>query len=464
MRNVKKISFILTIIFSFTVLLSNMHSQTASAAFVPDIDRIYSEGVYMVNLDRDIVIYEKNAQERFYPASITKIMTAIVALENCKNLDDYVSIGYSATNEFWEGDPNKTGASNAALEAFQENVTYRDCIYALMLVSACEAANVLALNLAGSIEGFVGLMNQKAAEIGCLDTHFANTHGLWESDNYSTPYDMYLITKYAYDNVKDFMEICDTYEYVMPANENNPDGYTKYTTNPLITPSSEFYREYAHGIKTGSIDYYYSADGATHAGGRCLVSTAKQDGNTYMIVSMQAPFFNEAGERYNFNALDHVNLYDWVFANVSEKEVLEENKILAEVKVEQGDGADSVQLISADKYSTLLTTDLETAVQMKVNKNAETITAPVKKGDVLGSVELILAGETLAVIDLVAQKSIERSQLAYIADRVGSLVDEPWFMPLVVLLVILIIVELILMHMRRRQLEAAARRSARRKR
>lgn len=201
MRYVKKYRSILAYLLIFAFIIQFSTGLTVSADFVPVVDKIYSEGVYMVNLDTDVVIYAKNENKRFYPASITKIMTAIVVLENCPDLDSSVRVGYDSTNEFWEGDPNKAGASNAAFEAGQNNLTYRDCLYALMLVSACEAANILALNLCGSIENFTVLMNATAKRLGCTGTHFSNTHGLWEAENYSTPYDMYLISRYAYDRV-----------------------------------------------------------------------------------------------------------------------------------------------------------------------------------------------------------------------------------------------------------------------
>lgn len=460
----------------FAIFIGISSYNKINAAFVPDVEKIYSEGVYMVNLDTNVVIYAKNEHQRYYPASITKIMTAIVTLENCPDLNAKVRVGSDAMNEFWGDDLNKRGASTCAFEIGQDNLTYMDCLYGLMVSSGCEAGNILALNLCDTIEDFVALMNKKAQELGCEDTHFANTHGLWEEDNYTTAYDMYLITRYAYDRVPKFMDISDTYSYQFPANDNNPDGYTKYNTNPLISASSDFYLEYVHGVKTGSIDEYYDKDGTTHPGGRTLVSTAQKNGFAYILVTLQAPFYNENNEKYNYSALDHYNLYEWAYKSFVYSTVVSENEICAEVNVEQGEN-DRLQLVSRNPFTTIIPKDLAegeengdasnsstSPVQKKVTLMYDNIIAPVEKGEVLGKLEMIYQGELVQTIDLVAAKSIERSQVAYIADRANSLTDTSWFFPLLVLLGLCIVAQIILHSVRRRKLLQEARKRERMRR
>lgn len=469
MLNAKKIGGFFSFLLIFAIIFQFSPSFTVNAAFVPDIDRVYSEGVYMVNLDTGITVYAKNENQRYYPASITKIMTAVIVIENCPNLDDKVTITYEPNNEFHMGDPNKTGVSDAAFEAGQTNVSYRDCLYGLMVASGCDAANILALNIAGSIEGFTSLMNAKAQGLGCLDTHFSNAHGLWEAENYTTPYDMYLITRYAYDHVPGFMEICDTKSYSFPPNTANPDGYTKFNTNDLITPGSDFYLDYVHGVKTGSMNEYYDSSG-THEGFRCLVTTAQKNGYTYMLVTMQAPFLSESGSRYNFAAEDHVNLYEWAFDYFTYHTVVDESEICREVDVEQGED-NRLQLITANSFSTLLPRELAEAMaagdsgplQRKITTFYDEIVAPVSKGELMGQLEVVYQGETIAAIDLVAARSIERSQVAYIMDRAKSLVVTNWFVPLLILLGVLFVIQLVLLTVRRRKLVLEARREQRRK-
>lgn len=464
MRYVKKYRSILAYLLIFAFIIQFSTGLTVSADFVPVVDKIYSEGVYMVNLDTDVVIYAKNENKRFYPASITKIMTAIVVLENCPDLDSSVRVGYDSTNEFWEGDPNKAGASNAAFEAGQNNLTYRDCLYALMLVSACEAANILALNLCGSIENFTVLMNATAKRLGCTGTHFSNTHGLWEAENYSTPYDMYLISRYAYDRVPGFMEICDTYSYDFPPNVHNPEGYTMFTTNQLIKPSSEFYLDYVHGIKTGSIDEYYDDEGTTHPGGRSLVTTARKNGYTYLLVTMQAPFYNDSGEKYQYSALDHYNLYEWAYKSFIYQEVISKGEICTELDVLQGE-EDRIQLVADSDFTTIIPSDLAEdkngPIQRKRTLHFDEVIAPVKKGEILGKMDIVYQGEVVKTVDLVAAKSIERSQIAYLADRAKSLTETSWFSPLLMLLIACILINIVLMAVRRRRLIQEARRTER---
>lgn len=132
--------------------------------FDPNTDKIYSEAVYMVNTDTGDVVYKKNESKKMYPASTTKIMTCIIALEHLSegSLSKKVEVPYDCFNDFYE-DPNYSDPSNAAIEPLQDNLTYKDCLYALMLPSACEAANILAYNIGGgSITKFIGMMNEKS--------------------------------------------------------------------------------------------------------------------------------------------------------------------------------------------------------------------------------------------------------------------------------------------------------------
>ena len=470
MLNVKKCGVFFSFILLFAIIFQFSPSLKVSAAFEADVATVYSEGAYMVNLDTGITVFKKNENRRFYPASTTKIMTAIVTMENCSNLNDKVTITSKAFDEFWLGDPNKEDVSNAALEAGQTNVSYLDCLYGLMLPSGCDAANVLALNIAGSIEGFAYMMNLKAQELGCLDTHFSDAHGLWEAENYTTPYDMYLITRYAYDHVPGFMEICDSQSYFMPPNSRNPEGYTLFTTNSLIIPGSDFYLEYAHGIKTGSLPNYIDGSG-THDGFRCLVSTAQKNGYTYMLVTMQAPYRSESGSSYNYAAEDHKNLYEWAFDNFVYQTVIEESEICKEVDVLQGED-NRLQLVTDTSFSTLLPKKLaeglaegnSSLVQKKITLlyEEDNIIAPVTKGELIGQMDVIYQGETIATINLVAARSIERSQVEYILDRARSLMDTSWFVPLLILLGFLLVLLFVLLTIRRRQLVIEARRKARR--
>jgi D-alanyl-D-alanine carboxypeptidase (penicillin-binding protein 5/6) len=449
------INLSLCVIFAVQVFVFNIID--ASASFTPSIDKIYSDGVYMVNLDTEIPVFEKNKDKAMPPASTTKIMTAIIVLENVKDLDSKVKIGTLATDEFWGDDPNKRNPSTAALEPGQDNISYRDCLYALMVASGCEAANVLAFNVSGSISAFTDLMNKKAHELGCINTHFSDAHGLYEKENYSCAYDMYLISRYAYDKLPEFMKIAETTSYDFPPNKANPKGYTLRTTNLLMRDYAEnpYYMPEVKGIKTGSLPYLIDKDTKEKIpntegmidGVSCLVSTAAKDGFTYMLVTLGAPYHDlETGTKtrpYSFD--DHVALYNWAFDKLEYQQVLSQNDIVGSVKVLQGKNSDVVQLKPATDFNTLLPKDIDkSAVQRVINKFSDEVTAPVKEGDILGKLELKLEGKDLASVDLVSAENIERSQSAYLADKIKGVFSQVWFKLGVGLIVVLVVAVVIL--------------------
>ena len=461
MRKAKKFSLFLSIILLLTTFSSFLH---ASAAFTPNFE-LNSQGVYMVNTDTDIVVVSKNANEKMYPASLTKIMTCLVSLEEIKDFNSYVLVPYTAFNEFWEDNPNFWGASDAAIEPRQTNITYMDLLYALMLPSSCEAANILAYNLGGeSIPNFVQMMNDKAKEIGCKNTNFTNPHGLFDPNNYTTAYDMYLITKYAIDNYPRFMEICDTYSYEMPPNDANPDGYFISHTNAMMKTTSDYYYEGVHGVKTGSINYMYFLQenglydtSVYEYGYRCLVTTAERDGFHYIIVSMGAPYFNEDGTLIEdqLSVVDHIKLYDWAFSEFEYTKVLEKNEQITQVAVDKGKDADTVGIIVTEEYYTLLPKSLDrSTIQRilepvisaedtngdgKVDISDIILEAPVETALPVANLRLKLNGEVLANIPLITEKHVELDMTEYYKEKIQEVISTTQFKLLVVALGILIV-------------------------
>lgn len=442
MRKAKIFSLFLSIILLCSTFIGNI---SVSAAFTPKF-ALHSEGVYMVNLDTDIVIVSKNADKQLPPASTTKIMTALIALENIKDFEQTVKITSAATDEFWSGDPNYTGPSTADIRAGQENVTYWDCLYALMVCSACEAGNILALNVADSISDFVDMMNMKAVEIGCTGTHFSNTHGLYSKDNYTTAKDLYLITKYAMDNYPGFMKICSTTDYKMPANSANPDGYYIHTTNKLMV-DGDYYYEGVQGIKTGSINEYYEyKDGAWDtdnpvSGSMSLVTTCKSKGSdgrgyNYMIVTLGAPYYDENGMTSNYSFKDHVALYNWAYSEFVYTNVVKANEQITQVDVNQGKDSDKVGICAAEDYYTLLEKSLnKTTVSKEIKLYAERVPvqAPQNKGYEVGELELKLNDETLATVKLITEADIQLDTNAFYMEKIKTIVSDPLFKGIVAL-------------------------------
>ncbi len=244
---------------------------------------------YMENLDTGNVVYTKSATELMYPASTTKIMTYIIVVENVSDIENTrVDITEEALSDL---DPESSVMGLSA--HIGESVTVLDLLYGLMVPSGNDAALVLSSYVGGSVSGFVEMMNQKAAQLSCKNTHFTSPHGLFDEHHYSTAEDMAIITKYAMKKPL-FNEICNTTRYTVSSYSDSPDE-TIETTNYMIDESQKggyYYYPYAKGIKTGYTD----------EAGRCLVSTAEKDGYHYLLVALSAPYSFD--EDINYAMLD----------------------------------------------------------------------------------------------------------------------------------------------------------------
>ncbi len=238
---------------------------TVYAEYTPPFE-VSADAVYMVNLDTGTVVYQKNANKKEYPASLTKLVTTILAMEKTSDLDSaMVKCTSSILSEF-----DGMNASNAGMRAGEER-SMRDLIYCMLLPSANEAASMVAEYVGGSRAEFVDMMNKKAQEIGAVSTHFVNPHGLHDNDQYTTAQDMYLIAKYAM-KLPGFMDMASKTSYELKPSNKRDTEYI-FTTNKMMVQSAgpDVYYKYVRGIKTGTTD----------EAGRCCVSTATKDGYTY---------------------------------------------------------------------------------------------------------------------------------------------------------------------------------------
>jgi D-alanyl-D-alanine carboxypeptidase (penicillin-binding protein 5/6) len=376
-----------------------------------------SEAAYMFNMDTGDVIVDINSDEERVPASLTKIMTAIVLLDEFGGDEDKLkSTKYSAGSEAFD-ELYGTGASTADIQP-NEEVTCYDLLCALMLPSACEAANVIAIGISGSIEKFVDRMNEKAAELELNHTHFSNAHGLWGDDHYSSCADIAKMCTYALDTYPVFVDVVSMNDYTMSPTDYHPDGTYIYNTNSMLSSSSLYYYAACRGIKTGTLEL----------AGRCLASYAVSDGKRYMIVTMGAPLEKSeedeekgeenpssvyAADTVYYNIIDHINLYEWAFNWLEETEFVDSNSELCEAKVEYGeDSRDYVTLKPESDYKkywpTYISTD-EVEQEIEVYDN---VVAPVYAGDQLGLLTLKYEDEVIAEIPLVATESVARSKTA----------------------------------------------------
>lgn len=461
-----------TIFFAIILLFSTFApTLTGYAAFSVPFE-LYSEGVYMVNLDTDIVVMSKNPDKKLYPASTAKIMTCLVALENVKDFGAKVECPYECFNEFsWlyePFDPNFVDASTAEIQPLQENVTYTDCLYALMLASGCEAGNIIAYNVAdGDMKKFVKMMNETADKIGCTNTNFTNSHGLFEENNYTTARDLYLITKYAIDNYPGFMKICNTYEYEMPPNEKYPDGYTITHTCAMMRETSDNYYAAAKGIKTGSIyDYYLKRNGEWSEeplDGFCsLVTSAEKNGYNYLLVTLQSPYTDSEGNG-GTHYRDHKKLYDWAFDEFEYSKIIGANELVMQVDVSMGLEADKVGIVTTEDFFTLMPKSLDRSSIQQIKPTVEPFIAPVAKGLPVGELELRLNGETLTKIPLVTENEVILDVVEEYKEKATNILTSPHFITCVIVLVLLIITYAVAHNIHKKKKRKAAEMERRRK-
>lgn len=381
-------------------------------SFVPDFD-VYSEAAYLLNLDTGEPLYQKNADKQLTPASLTKIMTAVLVLEQFSDniaalSTTYVSGGYECFDELY-----LTGCSTADIQP-GEKISYKDLLYALMLRSACEAANIIAVNIGGSLSGFAEMMNLKAAQLGMDNTHFTNAHGLFWENHYTTARDMATLTQYAL-TLPMFAEISCSETYEMEPTAYHEARIISHTNTMMSKANGgDYYYEYVKGIKTGTLD----------EAGRCLATTAYKDGYSYLLVTLNAPQYDSNGNAVMYNMIDHKAIYEWAFNNFEYTTIISDTEEVAEVPVEYGDGVDYVIVKPSREYSRIWSKRVPAdSVYRRIDLESNII-APVKAGDVLGTMELQYGGETLITVDLVATASVARSSekemLAVAQSFIGS--------------------------------------------
>ena len=335
-----------------------------------DID-INSKNGIMYNLNDDIVIYEKNTNSEEEIASLTKIMTAIIVIENT-NLDDEIVIERRAFN----------GLEGYALAGLKvgDKVTVRDLLYALMLPSGAEAGNMLSFAFTESQDDFIELMNNKAIELGLDNTHFDNPIGIDSQDNYSTAADLAILLKYALKN--------ETFKQIYTA--------TEYTTSNGLKLSRTI-DKYANGLDISLIKG--DKTGHTEAAGYCLSSISTIDGIDYLIITLGAETTKEF-------ISDHVNLYNYYSTNYSYRNILNDKQLLVSIPIKNGK-KDTLEIYSDKEIKKYLNNDLDLSKIVYEYNGIELITKNVKIDDKLGTITIKYDDEVLDTYDVYLKEKIE---------------------------------------------------------
>ena len=311
------------------------------------------------------ILYEKNAYEKVYPASTTKIMTAILALEN-RELSHIAKVSYNSIFTV------PIGYANANLQ-LDEELTIEQLLKVLLIPSANDAANVIAEDIGGSVESFASMMNTKANEIGCTNTHFVNPNGVHDENHYSCAYDLALMGKYAMKN-ETFRNIVSTVRYTLPVtNKYDKADRIFLTTNKLINEKSGQFYKYTTGVKTGYTD----------AAKNCIVASAKKDDMELIAVIMGAANDNNSSNKFT----DCVTLFNYGFENYSYKTLYSKDSVYKVITPRNADSKskDLNVLIENDISVLLNKSDYDTNFVPTINLNSK-LKAPITKGSVIGTI------------------------------------------------------------------------------
>lgn len=361
---------------------------------------IYSDAAILMDSKTGKILYEKNSNEKKYPASTTKILTAIIAIENC-NLSDTISASYNAIMSI------PSGYSIAEIKE-NEVLTVEQLLNVFLIHSANEAGYILAEHISGSISNFADLMNQKALEIGCTDTHFTNPSGIQDENHYSTAHDMALIAQYCMKNETFRQIVCKT-SYTLEPTDKTPEERYFVTTNDLLKTSSEYYYPYCIGIKTGY----------TSKAKNCLISASQKDGLELITVVLGAEFTENGKSARN---TDTINLFNYGFENYKYQEILSKNSVIKNVTVKNATKeTKELPIITENSITSLLPNNIDlNSLEPLISIN-ENIEAPISEGTVIGSIKYNIDGIEYST-NLCAEHSVEKFDLILLIGQISAVI------------------------------------------
>lgn len=407
-----------TVVLTFVLVLP-VAAEGESSALSAEAPELTAPAAYVVNLDTNIVVYDKNSDTQLQAASLTKMMTCLLMLEQYQDQLDTITVTAPSYiyDLIWE---KTTNASTADIRR-GDTQTLRNLLYAMLLPSANEAAYIVADYMGGgSIDNFVAMMNDEAAAIGCTGTTFTDPCGLDEG-NVTTAKDAYLILRAltSYDVVATVMA---SPSYDMGTNDNypTPGTYIIQNTNKMVCNTS-YYRDYTKGGKTGSLGEWQNFAG-WHS----------EDGENYISVVLNVPNGTDPdGGRPAL--LETGTLMDWVYETYTIAPALDTTQPITESRIVYSTQTDTVMLYPADDMMTLLPREGGAALTEQVFSLPDHLTAPLKQGDVVGTVTLTIGGESIGTVDLIAGSDVARNQMLYTISRVGEFFSSTYFKVVIML-------------------------------
>ena len=353
-----------------------------------------SEGAVLIESSTGKILYGKNENKKLYPASTTKILTAILAIEHC-NPTDKITASYDAVMSL------PSGYSNAAIQP-GETLEFQDLLDMFLIHSANEVGTIFAEHISGNVEDFATLMNQKAAELGCKNTHFTNPSGIHDENHYSTAYDMALIARYCMKN-ETFRNTVAKDSCTVEATDKYGERYFK-NTNDLLNPKSSYYYEYAIGTKTGY----------TSQAKRCLIATSLKDNLELITVTLGAQS-STPDTRYQ----DTINLFNYGYDNYKIAKIAAKDTAIEEITVENATkDTKNLSLLLKNDITGLVPVSSDLINLDYTVKLNNLISAPIQEGDVLGKITYKI-GDFEYSANLVAAHSVEKFEPLVLLKQIG---------------------------------------------
>ncbi len=415
---------------AFSLIICIVLCVFAPAASALDAPSVAARCVVVADMNSDHIIYSKNMNEKVAPASLTKIMTILITIEAVEAGECTLNDMITAQDDCRIGMESDSSTSDIYPG---EQMRLEDLMYCAMLESANESCNIIGTYLSGSISAFVGRMNERAAALGCLNTHFNNTNGLTDPDHWSTAYDFSLITREAIGHEL-FMTICNTKSYTVAPTNKTAEARVLDSTNALICSDSMYGSGYiyegAAGVKTGY----------TRAAGYCLISTAtRNDVGILCIVMGSTGVLNSERDDYG-HFVDTIALYNWAFSNYSYQTVLTASDGIRRVTVDLAAGDGAVILRPQKDVRLLLPKDYDSTSMAVTNINIKEadLVAPISSGTVLGTADIYIDGEYYETINLVNNISVEISRSELLKQQFRNVTSSIWFKLGIILFVIII--------------------------
>ena len=401
MKRIAALFLSLAVLFSFLAV-------SASAMFDPSpVYEVKAQSAYIVNTDTNIIVYDKDSQKQVWAGGLTKYMTIALVMTNyADQLDNTFTMPFAISDYVHNTD-------NADMRS-GETFTYREAIYAMVTRNANEAAMGLAYELSGGdLAGWVSQMNTLSQRIGTTGSTWTDACGL-DRGNTTTAVDMYLILRYLM-SFDAFKEISSAPTFTMPAKEKHAKSFVLLSQNVALNKISggKFYRSAMQGGMCDVMAY------KNDSGNQSYVSWANKNGATYIFCIMQSPdTCDDYGYANRRPALcETTKLMDWVFDSFSIQAALDTDQALAEIPVKYSSDTSSLQLYPADSMMTLLPSTGDGSVTQKYFHLPYAVSAPFQQGDVVGTVELKLAGETIGVVDLIAGQDVSLNPLLFTVAR-----------------------------------------------